>query len=136
MTGDFDLCSPVQEELEEEMRRAGFVRPRGTGKATRGWVHPDLKLGFEIVSSAPLEGQAEADRMELILLDRTGEFVRVLAVEDMIADRMGQFASGTAPEMLGQARSLFTLFPKLDRDYLERRIRDETAGEHGIEDLS
>lgn len=45
-TGDFDLCSPVQPELEEEMRRHGFVKPSGPGMATRGWIHPDFRLGF------------------------------------------------------------------------------------------
>jgi hypothetical protein len=136
MTGDIDLCSPVQAELEEELRRLGFVRPSGAGKSLRGWVHPELGLGFEIVSSAPLNGQADADRMALVLLDDTGDYVRVLAVEDMIADRMGQFASGTAPEMKAQAQALFTLSPSLDRDYLERRVRYETGGDFGAEDLA
>lgn len=135
MTGDFDLCSPAQAELEQEMRQAGFVRPAGAGTVTRGWIHPDLQLGFEIVSSAPLDGQAEVDRMQLILIDTIGEYVRVLSVEDMIADRVGQYASGAAPDMLGQARALFALFPALDRDYLDRRIRYETAGEHGVQEL-
>lgn len=36
-TGDFDLCTPWQAELEEEMRRYGFVRPSRPGRATRGW---------------------------------------------------------------------------------------------------
>lgn len=30
----------------------------------------------------------------------------MIAVEDLIADRMGQYHSGTAPEMLEQARTL------------------------------
>lgn len=42
----------------------------------------------------------------------------VLSVEDMIADRMGQYASGTAREMLGQARALYALPISFDRDYL------------------
>ena len=106
--------------------RWSFIRPAL-------WLRANL--GFEVVSSAPLEGQADHERMELILLDTTGDFVRVLSVEDMIADRIGQHASGSAPDMLDQARKLFILFPKLDRDYLEQRIRYETAGEHGVEDL-
>ena len=48
---------------------------------------------------------------------------------------MGQFASGTAPELAEQAAILFALHPDLDRAYLERRIRDETANEHGIDDF-
>jgi hypothetical protein len=53
----------------------------------------------------------------------------------MIADRMGQYASGTAPEMLVQARRLFMLHPDADRDYMEKRIRHETVGNYGVEDL-
>ena len=53
----------------------------------------------------------------------------------MIADRMGQYASGTAPEMLGQARALFALCEGLDPAYMERRIREETGGDHGVQDL-
>jgi len=136
MTGDIDLCSPVQEELEEELRRLGFVRPSGAGKALRGWVHPDVALALEIVWSAPLDGQADPDRMALILLDSSGQFIRVLSVEDMIADRMGQFASGSAPEMKAQAQALFALFPALDRPYLEQRVRYETGGDFGVEDLA
>jgi len=56
MTGDIDLASPVQDDLEHEMQRHGFVRPSGPGRATRGWVHPDLGLGFEVVTSSPFGG--------------------------------------------------------------------------------
>lgn len=48
---------------------------------------------------------------------------------------MGQYASGTAPEMLEQARNLFALHSDVDRTYLEKRIRHETAGEYGVEHL-
>jgi hypothetical protein len=41
-TGDFDFCSPVQSELEEEMQRLGFVRPSGAGSLLKGWIHPEL----------------------------------------------------------------------------------------------
>jgi len=53
----------------------------------------------------------------------------------MIAERMGQHASGSAPDMLDQAMKLLHLYPNLDRDYLEHRIRTETAGDHGIDDI-
>lgn len=62
--------------------------------------------------------------------------VAVIAPEDMIADRMGQYASGTAPEMLGQARALFRLCEGLDLHYMDRRIREETAGDYGLQDLA
>jgi hypothetical protein len=33
------------------------------------------------------------------------------------------------------AQSLIRLYPGAVRDYLERRIREETVGEHGVEDI-
>ena len=48
---------------------------------------------------------------------------------------MGQYASGSAPEMIGQAQILLSLHPDADLVYLERRIRAESFGDHGIEDI-
>lgn len=133
-TGDFDIVTGRQEEFEEELRRHGFVKPSGPGRATRGWVHPGLRLGFEVVSGTLLDGMADRDRVVLIDLGEDGEAAFV-SVEDMIADRMGQYASGTAPEMLEQARRLFRLHGDADLAYMDRRIRQETAGDYGLADL-
>lgn len=133
-TGDFDLCTFRQPELEEEMARVGFVKPAGPGRSTRGWVHPKLKLGFEIVGETPMDGAFDPATLVLVENTGAGAFV-VISVEDLIADRMGQYASGSAPDRLAQARGLFGLQHSLDRDYLERRIRHETGGDYGIEDL-
>ena len=134
MTGDIDLTSPVQEELEDELVRLGFVKPEGVGH-TVGWLHPELKLGFEVVGTTPLDGNVDRRRLLLVKgLASESAFV-IIPVEDLIADRMGQYASGTAPEMLRQARTLFQLHPDLDRAYLEQRIRYETGNEHGIADF-
>jgi hypothetical protein len=137
MTGDIDLTSPVQPELEEEMQRLGFVRPSGPGRSLRGWIHPDLGLGFEVVGSSPMDGNT--DRAYLLFVEAVpGEGdIAVLSVEDMIADRMGQYASqsGGSDEMREQAREMLHLHADLDFAYLERRIRTETAGDHGIEDI-
>lgn len=133
-TGDFDLCTPRQEELEAEMVKAGFVRPKGPGQLTRGWIHPELKLGFEVVANTPLDGAFDRDTLALVENLEEGSFV-VISVEDLIADRMGQYASGTAPEHLGQAQTLFSLHTSIDRAYLDHRIRHETQNEYGIEAL-
>jgi hypothetical protein len=55
MTGDIDVATPVQQELEEEVLRFGFIRPSGAGKSLRGWIHPELGLGLEVVASTPME---------------------------------------------------------------------------------
>lgn len=135
-TGDFDLCSPVQPELEEEMRRHGFVKPSGPGKSTRGWIHPDLKLGFEIVANLPMDGSVDRDHILLVEDVAPGQSFAIISVEDLIADRMGQFASGTAHDRIDQARLLLQLHPEVDRVYLDRRIREESSGDYGIEDIS
>jgi hypothetical protein len=135
MTGDIDVTTPSQPELEEELRCLGFIKPSGAGVSLRGWIHPQLGLGFEVVGSSPMGGGLDPARLRLVQpVGETARF-RIVAIEDIIADRMGQFASGTAPEMGGQAAMLLRLYPDLDHTYLERRIREETLGEHGIEDI-
>jgi len=134
-TGDIDVSVVRQDVFEAELRRLGFVRPSGAGVATRGWVHPDLALGFEVVSDRLLDGNADRERVRAISLGGDG-VLSVLAVEDIIADRLGQFASGSAPEMLDQARIVWRLYSDLDLGYLERRIREETANDHGLDILT
>ena len=116
------------------MQQHGFVRPSGPGMATRGWIHPDFKLGFEVVSSTLLDGLADREMVQVVELAPDGA-IAVIAPEDIIADRMGQYASGSAPAMLGQARALFALCERLDLGYMERRIREETGSDYGIQDL-
>lgn len=133
-TGDFDLSCGRQDILENLMQQHGFVRPSGPGMATRGWVHPGFKLGFEVVSDVLLDGLADRERVQVVELAPDGA-VAVIAPEDIIADRMGQYASGSAPEMLGQACVLFALCEGLEMAYMERRIREETGGDYGVQDL-
>jgi hypothetical protein len=60
-----------------------------------------------------------------------GKVIAIAPVEDMIADRMGQYVSreSRVPAMLDQAIKLFQLADSLDEDYLDQRLRDETGGE-------
>jgi hypothetical protein len=136
VTGDFDLCTPRRSQFEAIMQQHGFIRPSGPGMATRGWIHPDLALGFEIVASVPMDGSVDSDHILLIEgLAKSCEFA-VISVEDLIADHMGQYASGSAPEMLGQARELLRLHPDADLVYLERRIKFESGGDYGVKDIT
>ena len=101
----------------------------------KGLVHPDLKLGFEVVASTPMDGNIDAAHIHLVEPIGETALFRIISVEDLIADRMGQYASGTAHGRLDQARILFSLHPDADLDYLERRIREESMGDYGVEDL-
>lgn len=134
-TGDFDICTTRQPELEEEMVRHGFVRPGGSSAMLKGWVHPDLKLGFEVVAEVPMDGNVDAAHIRLVRPIAESALFRVISVEDLIADRMGQYASGTALDRLDQARTLLSLHPEADMAYLERRVREESMGDYGVEDI-
>ena len=135
MTGDVDITSPVQQEVEEELHRLGFRKLDGIGHTPLGWVHPTLGLGFEVVASTPMGGTVDYRRILLVEALGEGPAFAIIPVEDLIADRMGQYASGSAPEMLEQARTLFALQADLDMEYLERRIRTETINDYGIDAL-
>jgi hypothetical protein len=89
MTGDIDVTSPVQSELEEELQHLGFRRPAGAGRSLRGWVHPQLGLGFEVVASSPMGGSADPLRLVLVEELVEGAGFAIISVEDLIADRMG-----------------------------------------------
>lgn len=132
-TGDFDIVTR-QDAFEAALQAHGFIRPSGPGMMTRGWIHPDLQLGFEFVGSILLDGLADLDRVRLFDAANGDQFLTI-APEDLIADRMGQYASGSAPEMLEQARTLFALSKDLDLHYMERRIREETGNDFGVSDL-
>ncbi len=67
----------------------GFVRPSGPGSATRGWIHPELALGFEVVGRTPLDGLVPRERILLIDDFAPGLSFAILGIEDLIADRMG-----------------------------------------------
>ena len=134
-TGDFDMCSPAQAALEEELQGFGFIRPSGAGKSLRGWIHPELGLGFEVVANVPMDGNVDAAHIVLVENIAQDAAFAIISVEDLIADRMGQYASGTARDRIDQARALFLLNPDVDLDYLERRIREESFGDYGIEDI-
>lgn len=133
-TGDFDVVTAREDVLERALLEHGFERPSGPGMLRRGWIHPGLRLGFEVVGTALLDGNADRDRVQLIDAG-TGDRFAVISVEDLIADRMGQYHSGTATEMLEQAKTLFKLYQDADFTYMERRIREETANEYGIAQL-
>lgn len=109
-TGDFDLVSTQQPTFETIMMKHGFVRPSGPGKATRGWIDPDLKLGFEVVGSRLLDALADTSLLQMIEIQTHGT-VAVIAVEDLIADRMGQYAFGSASNMLGLRSASCGLWP-------------------------
>lgn len=76
------MCTPVQPELEEEKQRLGFVKPAGAGMLLKGWIHPELKLGFEVVAEVPMDGNVDAAHIRIVQPVGETALFRVISVED------------------------------------------------------
>ncbi len=82
-----------------------------------------------MVGGRLLDGRADRARVSRIEF-RDGS-LRLVPIEDMIADRMGQALAGRRPDQAMRDQAVwpyrFAISP--DRLYLGRRIREETADE-------
>lgn len=79
------------------------------------------------MSGPPFGGLSDPARVEALTFDR-GLTVRLIAVEDLIADRLKQQAATRSLsdwQMAKQACLLFRLAGNLDVAYLSKRIRKE-----------
>jgi len=133
VSGDFDVVTAAQVELENALIARGFQRPSGPGMLLRGVLHPRLGIGVEVVSGYLFDGATDKARIRVVSVS-PGE-VNLPPVEDMIADRLGQFAGSNKRdrEMLDQAAVLYQiarydLDHPLDEAYLDTRIKHESSG--------
>lgn len=134
MSGDFDLHVLAPEPFTDALLALGFRGEDRPGRLLRGFYHPDFDLGVEFISGRLLDGYAERARVRIIDI-ADGSFVPMLPPEDIIADRMGQYSANPSSgrDLLAQARIVFLLLaPQIDRDYLDIRLRHETANEIGL----
>ena len=130
-SGDFDLVAPDDALVAEALLEVGFHREDRAGFLLRGFYHRDLLLSVEFVSGALFDGQTDRDRLQVLVLDeKTGGKVVFPPLEDMIADRLGQYASDRSGrgDMLEQAKLLVSFAETaLDMDYLKIRVYQEGA---------
>jgi len=133
ISGDLDIVTPWQQEFEDALEAAGFVRSIGPGSFSRGFQHPYLDIGVEVVGSTLLDGRGSYDRVFLLRLE-SGRAVSVICIEDLIADRMAQYNSPPNYDLqaLDQAEKLYQLAFDLDKAYLDKRITEETAGDFDL----
>lgn len=95
----------------------GFKREDRPGRLLVGYYHPDLVLGVQVVSGRLFDGRTDRSKL------------RVVPVEDLIADRLAQYAAVSPPDtsMLAQARELLRLVSELDEVYPAKRIAEEAG---------
>jgi hypothetical protein len=129
VSGDFDLVGVDPTPMESALVARGFRREDRPGHLMRGLYHPELSLGVEFVSGRLFDGHADLERLRLVSVG-PGSRVLVIPVEDVIADRLGQYAANPAGgrALLRQAVLAWSLAGEADRPYLDERIKTETIG--------
>jgi hypothetical protein len=134
LSGDFDMVTDIG--FEQFLIAEGFQKEAGPGRRLGGYYHPSVpRLGFEFVSGRLFDGRSDVEKLTVVPILTDGE-VTFPPIEDLIADRLAQYASSKnkAVEMLEQARLMFDLASDCDEAYLRRRIIEETGdpGEIGL----
>jgi hypothetical protein len=128
-SGDFDMVADIA--FERFLFAEGFRKEEGQQRFLKGYHHPDVpRLGFEFVSGSLFDGKSDADKLLAVPIHQSGDpEVLFPAIEDLIADRLGQYASSNNRDdsMLSQAILLFKLAADCDVAYLKRRIVEETG---------
>lgn len=141
VSGDFDFVSDWQSEFFGELRTLGFERPTQVGWLQRSLLHPKLNIAVQIVSGSLMDGHTDINRVQILDLGTPDTdkplTLKVIPIEDLIADRMAQALSGPRIEitMRNQAIRLYQFAEGLDEDYLDSRIKEETGNEASFETL-
>ncbi|CDO34170.1 hypothetical protein [Novosphingobium sp. KN65.2] len=126
MSADFDVVAGNDGAFSEAMHAAGFEEDEKALHGLRGWYHPaHPQFAIEQVSGGYFDGLGDRERC-IKLIVRDGAAIVLPAIEDMIADRLGQHeVAGADTAMLEQAKALYALAEGLDLVYLQRRIAEE-----------
>jgi hypothetical protein len=127
MSADLDVVAENEEAFSRALASAGFVAEAGTGKADSAYYHPQFPAyAVDLVSTSYFDGRGDRQRL-LRLVVRDYAAIVIPSVEDLIADRLGQYARGKKADQsrLLQARVLLHLAKQIDGHYLARRIGEE-----------
>jgi hypothetical protein len=136
VSGDFDIVTAAETTLVEALLNQGFRTEDRAEHLLRGYYHPDLAIAVEIVGRSLFDGNADSSRVVVVQITEASD-VAMVSVEDLIADRMGQFASTSegVKAMLDQAIKLYQFAQYIDEPYLDARIRTETLGSFDLKYL-
>ena len=128
LSGDFDIVVSSDDAFDIALTQQGFRKEDRPGRLQRGYYHPQYpNYGVESVSGPLFDGLSDPQKLVVVTL-ATDSKVIVASIEDLIADRLGQYGANSAhAELLAQARLLYTLGSNLDLTYLRKRIIEDTG---------
>jgi hypothetical protein len=89
VSGDFDVVTDAQQIFEAALVDLGFRREDRPSHPLRGLYHPTIGIDVEVVGGLLFDGPSDRARIRLVDVG-AGNRVAIAALEDMIADRMGQ----------------------------------------------
>ena len=116
-SGDFDVIAAADTVFDRVMVEHGFKREDRAGHLLIGYYHPDIPtIGVQLVSGSLFDGRTDPHRIALLPI-KNGGTIALPPIEDLIADRLGQYAASgdRDDEMLEQARLLFKLAGDIDK---------------------
>jgi len=126
MSGDFDVIAGSDDAFDAALKSVGFKVDERLGRLEGGYYHPNfLRYGVEQVSGPLFDGRSDHDRL-VRLVAKDGSIV-LPSIEDLIADRLGQYAVASVSDdsRLLQAKAMLRMAKEIDRHYLARRIVEE-----------
>lgn len=126
MSGDFDVVAGNDEAFAHAMLSSGFTVDERIGRIAGGYYHPAYpRYGVELVSGPLFDGRADPEKLVRLTIN-DGSIV-LPSIEDLIADRLGQFAISSVSDTsrLEQAKAMLRMAKEVDGHYLRSRIVDE-----------
>jgi hypothetical protein len=125
-SADFDLVVAAEDAFHQILLSHGFKPENRQGNLKVGYYHPDHpRFGWQLVTGPLFDGVSDKERAIAIKL-RPDSAVTVPPIEDMIADRLGQYeANRNDRSRLNQAELLFQVAKTIDMTNLMKRIADE-----------
>lgn len=137
MSGDFDIIAGNDEAFARAMDSAGFKLDGRPARLLGGYYHPEFpEYGVELVSGPAFDGRSDRQRV-LQPVFRNKHALTLPAIEDLIADRLGQhaIANASGDSRLRQAQMLLMMAQSIDMHYLEQRVK-ENGGDLTLLDFS
>jgi hypothetical protein len=123
------VVAAADETFDRVMADYGFRQEDRAGRLLVGYYHPAIPtIGVQLVSGRLFEGRTDLQRITLLPIEGGGT-IALAPIEDMIADRLGQYAASNDrdDDMLEQARLLLQLAGEIDLEYLTKRVLEENG---------
>jgi predicted nucleotidyltransferase len=115
-TGDIDIVSPGQDEINKVLKELGFT------KEGRHWFSEELDILVEVPSSTLTAAQYE--KITTVEIDELKVFL--IGIEDLIIDRLNASVHWKSADDRVWAKELVLLYKdEIDWEYLEKRASEE-----------